>query len=58
MFNNGSSPTKGRGNNDGQVDTRGKKHQNLQSAVFGGGYLDGNAPAYDPEVKRTNVGTT
>ena len=56
MFNNGASPTKGRSKND-EVDTRGKKHQNLQSAVFGGGYLDGNAPAYDPEVKRTNVGT-
>ena len=58
-FNSGSSPMKGRNAvNDDGVDTRQKKYQQLQSSVFGGGYLDGQQPDYDKEAKRNAFGST
>jgi len=57
MTNSGNSPMKNR-NGDGEVNTRDKKYQNLQSAVFGGGYLDGEKPAYDRDAKRNVMGST
>ena len=58
MTNSGNSPMKGRNNDGGVVDTREKKYQNLQSAVFGGGYLDGNKAEYDRDARRNVMGST
>ena len=48
---NKASPQKGR-NQEGGANTRDKKYQQLQSSVFGGGYMDGEKPDYDREAGR------
>jgi len=53
---NHSSPSKNR-NQDAGVDTREKKYAQLQSSVFGGGYMD-NAPVeFDRDAKRNAFGS-
>jgi|Transcript_15866 hypothetical protein len=56
-FNSGASPMKNRNQLDDGVDTRQKKYQQLQSSVFGGGYLDGQPAEYDREAKRNTFGS-
>ena len=53
---NASSPMKGK-NNQGELNTRDKKYQQLQSSVFGGGYQDGAPIEYDREAKRNAFGS-
>lgn len=45
-------------NNDNGVNTREKKYQQLQSSVFGGGYVDGEPVNYDKDAKRNAFGST
>ena len=51
---NQASPTKG---HNAEASTKDKKYQQLQSAVFGGGYLDGKPVEYDREAKRNAFGS-
>lgn len=53
---NKSSPMKGK-NADNGVNTREKKYQQLQSSVFGGGYMDGAPVEYDRDAKKNAFGS-
>jgi len=53
---NMSSPMKGK-NMESGADARDKKYSQLQSSVFGGGYLDGQKADYDRENKRVAFGS-
>lgn len=53
---NKSSPMKGK-NADTGVNTREKKYQQLQSSVFGGGYIDGAPVEYDRDAKKNAFGS-
>lgn len=53
---NKASPTKGR-NQDNGNNTRDKKYAQLQSSVFGGGYLDKEKPDYDRDAQRNVMGS-
>ena len=44
-------------NQDGGVNIRDKKYQQLQSSVFGGGYLEGQPVEYDREAKKNAFGS-
>ena len=56
---NKSSPMKNKNAAiDNGVDTREKKYAQLQSSVFGGGYMDGERVDYDREAKRNAFGST
>lgn len=45
-------------NQEGGLNTRDKKYQQLQSSVFGGGYQDGAPIEYDRDAKRNAFGST
>jgi hypothetical protein len=53
---NNSSPLK-KNKGDG-VDTREKKYQQLQSSVFGGGYMEGAPVDYDKDASKNAFGST
>jgi len=54
---NKGSPMKGKNKmGEGAVDTREKKYQQLQSSVFGGGYLAGEPVEFDREARRNDLG--
>lgn len=53
---NKSSPLKGKNVARG-ASTRDSKYAQLQSSVFGGGYMDGEQPDYDREAGRNVMGS-
>jgi len=53
-----ASPMKGGKGNSVDTTARDKKHQQMQSSVFGGGYLDGEPVEYDREAKRNAFGSS
>lgn len=54
---NKASPMKALNEAD-QKHAKDRKYGNLQSSVFGGGYLDGETPAFNPEAGRNVCGST